>query len=74
MDLFDLEQAMILGGNKDTPHDFKELTFVRNQPLIDAVYRKWEFVGDCLEGGTLPSEDDVVEFALPEIKEVENAN
>lgn len=58
MDFFDLEQTIILCINKDSPHEFKEFIFNRNQPLIDAVYNKWHYVSDCLENGTIPEESE----------------
>jgi len=57
MDLFDQEQAMILAVLKDSPHDFKEFTFVRDQKLIDRIYEKWEYVGSCLEKKEVPTDE-----------------
>ena len=54
MDFFDLEKALILGINKDSPHDFKEFEFHRNEELINALYAKWELVAECLERGVEP--------------------
>jgi hypothetical protein len=70
MDLFDLDQALILGVNKDAPHDFCELTYVRNQDIIDAIYAKWRFVSDCLQRDIVPSSADDKTYALPTINEV----
>ena len=64
MDLFDLEKALIVGINKDTGHEFKEIEFVRNQPLIDAIYRKWEFVSECIDAEIVPSQLDADCFSL----------
>lgn len=64
MDLFDLEKALIVGVQKDTPHEFKEIEFVRNQPLIDAIYRKWEFVSECMDVGVTPTTLDNDYFVL----------
>ena len=72
MDLFDIGQAMILGVNKDSPHDFKEILFVRNQSLIDAIYRKWKFVSECFDNDSPPTVEDNEKYALPEIEEVNN--
>jgi hypothetical protein len=58
MDLFDLEQGLIVCIQKDSPHEFKEFEFKRNQPLIDAIYSKWIFVSGCLELGEAPSPED----------------
>lgn len=63
MDWFDLERAIILAVCKDSPHDFKEFHFVRNQPLIDAIYTKWKLVGDCIDQGVEP--DESFDIPLP---------
>lgn len=57
MDWFDLERAIILAVSKDSPHEFKEFMFERNQPLIDTIYSKWKLVGDCVEAGIEPDKD-----------------
>lgn len=54
MDWFDLDKTIILCVSKDSPHDFKEFEFRRNQPLIDAVYSKWSLVKDCIDQGIEP--------------------
>lgn len=51
MSLFDLEKALIVPVQKGTPHDFKEFEYVRNQPLIDAIFFKWEVVSELLDEG-----------------------
>ena len=58
MDFFDLERGIIVPICKDTPHEFKEFEFVRNQPLIDMIYNKWEFVSECLDMNEPPDELD----------------
>jgi hypothetical protein len=63
MDWFDLEKTIILCVSKDSPHDFKEFEFHRNQPLIDAIYSKWKLVSDCIDQGVAPPED--YEIPLP---------
>lgn len=63
MDFFEMEHGLILGVNKDTPHDFKEFEFARNQPLIDVIYEKWEIVSAYLESGDIP-EDIQIELPL----------
>lgn len=60
MDFFDLEKALIVGINKDSPHDFKEFEFHRNQSLIDALYYKWKLVAACLEDNISPPADEVI--------------
>ena len=57
MDFFDLERAIIVGINKDGGHDMKEFEFRRNQPLIDALYDKWELVSACLDEEVEPDPD-----------------
>jgi hypothetical protein len=64
MDFFDMERAMIVGINKDAPHDFKEFEFARNQPLIDKLYYKWNLVSECLDADIEPPEDEIVELPL----------
>lgn len=65
MDFFDYDRALIVGINKDTPHDFKEFEFRRNQPLIDVIYAKWKFVAECIEDEDRPDTDDDKAFELP---------
>ena len=65
MDWFDLDKAIILCVSKDSPHDFKEFSFVRNQPLIDKIYEKWQLAGDCIRGQVQPDED--YEIDLPTV-------
>lgn len=63
MDFFDLDEAIIVGINKDGPHDMKEFRYFRNQPLIDALYEKWRLVSQCIDESIEPPEDE--EFELP---------
>lgn len=63
MDFFGLERGLFVCILKDSPHDMKEFEFVRNQPLIDAIYQKWEIVSACLEEGIEPPADE--DFPLP---------
>lgn len=65
MDFFDLDKGLIVAICKDTPHEFKEFEFERNQDLIDAVYNKWEFVSECLDEGIAPQLIDNEMFKLP---------
>lgn len=67
LDFFDMERALIVAVQKDSPHDMKEFEFVRNQPLIDAIYDKWHFVSECLDAGEAPSELDNDEFVLDDL-------
>ncbi len=63
MDFFDMEKAIILKVQKDSPHDFAEVELVRNQPLIDAIYEKWKITGLHVAELFPPSPDLV--FDLP---------
>jgi len=74
MDFFNLDKALILGIQKDSPHAFKEWEFEKNDELVDVVYKKWAYVSDCLDCGAAPEqtydevleeEVDVVQFELP---------
>jgi hypothetical protein len=64
MDFFTLERALVVGINKDAPHDMKEFEFHRNEPLIDALYAKWELVSVCLEEGVEPPIDEEIYLPL----------
>ena len=57
MDLFDEEKVLIFGINKDSKHEFKEWIFERNQPLIDSIYEKWQYVDDCVYHQTSPEDN-----------------
>ena len=65
MDLFEYDRALIVAVNKDTPHDFKEFEFRRNQPLIDMIYEKLKFVADCIVDEERPDAEDDEAFPLP---------
>jgi hypothetical protein len=64
MDLFNMDQALIVCVQKDSPHDLKEFEYERNQPLIDAIYEKWHIVSDCLDQGVAPPEDEHIDLPL----------
>lgn len=64
MDFFDLDQAIIVAINKDSPHELKEFIFDRNQQLIDTIYNKWYYVGECLESGKIPDESEQWELPI----------
>jgi hypothetical protein len=64
MDFFDLERGMILGVQKDSPHEFREFHFDRNQPLIDALYNKWRLVAMCLDENVSPPEGEDIGLPL----------
>jgi hypothetical protein len=64
MDWFNLEKALIVCINKDAPHDLKEWEFHYNEPLVNTIYDKWKFVGECLDSNETPSELDTEMFDL----------
>jgi hypothetical protein len=64
MDFFDINDALILCVEKESPHGFKEFRFQRNQTLIDAVYDKWYFVSECLDAEVEPTAKDDKDFSL----------
>lgn len=63
MDFFDESEAIILPINKDTC-EFKEFLYTRNQPLIDTIFEKWEFVSACLDAEEAPTKADNDMFDL----------
>lgn len=62
MDWFDLDQCIIFCVQKESPHDFREVTLKKNQPLIDAIYSKWKLVSRCLTKNIPPDEDYDIEL------------
>lgn len=66
MDFFDQDYGMIVGIQKDSPHNFCELVYERNQELIGMIYDKWEFVGECLDADVEPTPSDEKLFVIPE--------
>lgn len=64
MELFNLDKALIIGIQKDSPHDLKEIEYERNQPLIDAIFEKWRAVGEFLDEGVEPDPDDDILLPL----------
>ena len=63
MDLFDMAEAIILPVHKDTG-DFKEFLYERNQPLVDTIMEKLEFVSACLDAGEAPTDEDDKMFPI----------
>ena len=64
LELFEQEEALIVLINKDSPHDFREILYRRNQPLIDAIINKFKFVSLCLDADERPTAEDDLEFSL----------
>lgn len=69
MDWFDLEKALIVGINKDSPHEFKEFEFVRNDKLIEAIYHKWDYVGYFLDNADIPNAADDIDLPFKGVYE-----
>lgn len=69
MDWFDLDRSLLIGIQKDSPHEFREWEFRRNQPLIDAIYRKWEIVSICLDEDDVPHIDEDIQLPLQGVVE-----
>lgn len=64
MSFFDIEKALIVCIDKGSS-ELKEFEYVRNQPLIDWVTDKWEFVSECLDYGIRPTQADNDMFNNP---------
>lgn len=64
MDLFNIDQAIIVCILKDSPHDMKEFEFVKNQPLIDAIYDKWHIAAECIATEVEPDIEFNIELPL----------
>lgn len=65
MYLFDQPEALIVAIQKDSPHNFKEIRYQRDDDLIDAILDKWEFVSGLIDDGLDPDPDDDEIFKLP---------
>lgn len=46
-----VESAIIVGIQKDTPHEFKEFVFHRDDSLLEPIYDKWTKVKEALDQG-----------------------
>lgn len=60
MDLFDEDEWLLVAVQKESPHNFAEILYRRNQPLIDHLYDKFKYVTDAIDAGEAIStlEDD----------------
>lgn len=47
-----VESAIIIGIQKDTPHEFKEFIFHRDDSILDDVYKKWTNVSNAVRNET----------------------
>lgn len=57
MDLFDLDEAIILKFQKDSPHEMEEVPIFRCQEAIDIIYEKWKIVSRAIESNTAPTQE-----------------
>jgi hypothetical protein len=60
MDLFDIENALFIFFQKDSPHDMREVHLRRDQNLIDAIYLKWQIAGQAILSNIPPKEDVIL--------------
>lgn len=51
-DFFQLDNIMILGICKDSPHALKEIIIRKDEELIDLIYGKWIHVSNCIKNGS----------------------
>lgn len=54
MDWLGLDQAIIIGIQKDSPHEFREVSIAKDQLLLDKIYAKWDYVTEALKEGIPP--------------------
>lgn len=57
MDWHDVDHALILLAQKDSPHDFKEIVFERDPEVAAAIYERWDALAAALAEGTPPACD-----------------
>jgi hypothetical protein len=55
LEFVDLEHAIILCLEKDSPHRFKEIMVKRDPAFVNSIMDKWEVVADGLVTGEAPS-------------------
>lgn len=46
-----VESAIIIGIQKDTPHEFKEFVFQRDDSILEPIYEKWTRVSEAMQKG-----------------------
>lgn len=68
MDFFGYEKACIIGVDK-VEGTMKEFVYYRNQPLVDAIYDKWEIVSGYLDLDEEPPTSAHIELPLKGISE-----
>lgn len=49
-----VESAIIIGIQKDAPHDFQEFVFERDDTILEPIYRKWSAVAEAVKTGIPP--------------------
>lgn len=47
-----VESAIIIGIQKDTPHEFKEFVFQRDDSMLEPIYQKWSNVSKAIKNET----------------------
>ena len=47
-----VESAIIIGIQKDTPHEFKEFVFQRDDSILEPIYEKWTRVSEAIQKDT----------------------
>jgi len=47
-----VESAIIVGIQKDTPHEFKEFVFHRDNQMLETIYGKWGRVSEAVKNKT----------------------
>jgi len=52
------ERTIIVGVEKDTPHNFREFVFDFEPALLEPVYEKWDVVAAALRTGAPPPDCD----------------
>jgi len=49
-----VESAIIIGIQKDAPHNFQEFVIERDDALLEPIYYKWSLVADAIKTGIPP--------------------
>lgn len=71
MDWFDIDRGLIIGIQKDSPHDLKEWEYERNPELAQRIYQKWEAVSMILDAVDAGEYDSEVKLDL-ELRELDD--
>ena len=54
MDWLNVDKAMILAIEKDSPHRLREFQIQRKPDLVNEIYERWAYTADCIKKGTPP--------------------